>query len=962
MSIFITSNVTSRSFRIDGVADWQPESTSGTFTFVVDGTSYIYNLSLSEIQGPDTLTYSLANFTPNTLTFMPNTPYTLAAALQGSPNGNANYPNAATINYYILTEISGVSFTGFDNIKYNGDSLDTNSKLIINPGSFNTGTYTFTDSNIINSFKTTGISLNFNQFSGFDMGTNLVFDIQLETDDGTPLSNIPFQLDARISLTNITNLKANATFVNCDSLSANGFSVYIGPSNGTDPIATTSYSPVVPYTITNSIEQVEIIWSNFSVSGFNPSIETEYVLWMDSESGLTNGAVSGIPPGVVKTTLSINPSYITAVEDADATGFKVVYDLLYTSSTGDLLEISGGDTGNTFTLIITDSVSSGDIKTYTYASFLDGGSSFSPTSGVEYDLTLKVDAGIAGIGKVKYIAGATPFITVSNVLTPSQVIVTITNYTTVTGDKLVITPLSGSPSYVLPSGTSDTVTLLFGNNFSTIISASVQYTMTLWRNGGTVAGPTDTFELAPADDNPEFEVEIGTVTDVAFTIAFVRLYTPAAGDTLEIKTTGGTTLATYTITADEVEVGFDFARTYEYYTFSPPSFIPTPGTTYNLVLTSVAPGYFAPYTTTLLYSPALAPLDITNVSKNGFTIDYQYKSGDITNNKLIIIANDLPFVTITSNPTQPVPYLFTTFSPSFSPSQNVVYTVNLTDGPSLVMSGTFMISETIPALIITNATLTEFTVNYVNAPGDISGDTLVISTAGLPSLTLSSTPAIPITYQYTEFSPIFSPSQNVLYTVNLKNGATIVMSGTFTISGPPPPVPCFREGTRILCDMSGTETYLPIESLKPGMRVKTLQNGYLPIDMIGYTILKNPGHAERIQNRLYKCSTANYPTLTEDLYITGCHSILVDHLTDAQKQATIDQLERIFITDDKYRLMACIDERATPHADDAEYPIWHIALENTEYYQNYGIWANGLLVETCSKRYLKELSGMTLVV
>jgi hypothetical protein len=162
--------------------------------------------------------------------------------------------------------------------------------------------------------------------------------------------------------------------------------------------------------------------------------------------------------------------------------------------------------------------------------------------------------------------------------------------------------------------------------------------------------------------------------------------------------------------------------------------------------------------------------------------------------------------------------------------------------------------------------------------------------------------------------------------------------------------------------MSGTETYLPIETLKPGMRVKTSSNGFVPIDMIGYTTLKNPGHSDRIQNRLYKCAPANYPELTKDLYITGCHSILVDDLTEAQKQATLTQLKDIFVTKGKYRLMACIDERATPFADDADYPIWHIALENTEYYQNYGVWANGLLVETCSKRYLKELSGMTLVV
>ena len=37
---------------------------------------------------------------------------------------------------------------------------------------------------------------------------------------------------------------------------------------------------------------------------------------------------------------------------------------------------------------------------------------------------------------------------------------------------------------------------------------------------------------------------------------------------------------------------------------------------------------------------------------------------------------------------------------------------------------------------------------------------------------------------------------------------------------------------------------------------------------------------ERIKNQLYTCSTENYPELFEDLIITGCHSILVDELTE----------------------------------------------------------------------------------
>jgi len=59
-------------------------------------------------------------------------------------------------------------------------------------------------------------------------------------------------------------------------------------------------------------------------------------------------------------------------------------------------------------------------------------------------------------------------------------------------------------------------------------------------------------------------------------------------------------------------------------------------------------------------------------------------------------------------------------------------------------------------------------------------------------------------------------------------------------------------------------------------------------------------------------------------------------------------------------LPACVDERASVYLKEGPYAIYHLALENDNYYHNYGIYANGLLVESCSKRYLNELSGMTL--
>ena len=200
-----------------------------------------------------------------------------------------------------------------------------------------------------------------------------------------------------------------------------------------------------------------------------------------------------------------------------------------------------------------------------------------------------------------------------------------------------------------------------------------------------------------------------------------------------------------------------------------------------------------------------------------------------------------------------------------------------------------------------------------------------------------------------------SSSQNSAYT----SGTSLTSGGVYYLY---PNIPCFLEGSAILCQIDGNDVYLPIETIKPGTLVKTRLNGYKPVALIGKSQLQNPSHDERIQNRLYKCSPSVYPTLTDDLYITGCHSILVDSLTDVQKASTISRLGDIFITENRYRLMACVDERAEPWASEGSYTIWHMALENEDVRMNYGVWANGLLVETCSIQYMKKWSDMTLIV
>jgi len=131
--------------------------------------------------------------------------------------------------------------------------------------------------------------------------------------------------------------------------------------------------------------------------------------------------------------------------------------------------------------------------------------------------------------------------------------------------------------------------------------------------------------------------------------------------------------------------------------------------------------------------------------------------------------------------------------------------------------------------------------------------------------------------------------------------------------------------------------------------------------MIGKKDIYHRNLQERIKNQLYKCSPSKYPEVFEDLVITGCHCILVDNfINEDEKEKTIEINDRIFVTDNKYRLPACVDHRSSIYEIEGTYTIYHIALENENYYMNYGIYANGLLVESCSKRYLKEYSNMIL--
>ena len=172
---------------------------------------------------------------------------------------------------------------------------------------------------------------------------------------------------------------------------------------------------------------------------------------------------------------------------------------------------------------------------------------------------------------------------------------------------------------------------------------------------------------------------------------------------------------------------------------------------------------------------------------------------------------------------------------------------------------------------------------------------------------------------------------------------------------------CFKEDTKILCKINNTEQYIPIQALRKGDLVKTATNGFKSIYMIGWQEINHIISEKRTPNQLYVCSKANFPEATDDLIITGAHSILVSAITDRQREEIVEVLGKIYITGDKYRLPACVDERTTMYEKEGLCNIYHFALENDNYYMNYGIYANGILVETSSQRYLKEISTMIMI-
>jgi hypothetical protein len=159
------------------------------------------------------------------------------------------------------------------------------------------------------------------------------------------------------------------------------------------------------------------------------------------------------------------------------------------------------------------------------------------------------------------------------------------------------------------------------------------------------------------------------------------------------------------------------------------------------------------------------------------------------------------------------------------------------------------------------------------------------------------------------------------------------------------------------------EEYIPVENLKTGDIIKTATCGYKAIAFIGKSRLERPVDDPNKKNRLYVFNKKKCPGVFKDLCITGEHCTLHKSLTPEKQQQVREYMGDNYITESFHRVPACLDDRAEPYTNGntGSVTIWHFALEHNNLYNNYAVWANGLLVETCSIDFLKNKSGMELI-
>jgi hypothetical protein len=163
-------------------------------------------------------------------------------------------------------------------------------------------------------------------------------------------------------------------------------------------------------------------------------------------------------------------------------------------------------------------------------------------------------------------------------------------------------------------------------------------------------------------------------------------------------------------------------------------------------------------------------------------------------------------------------------------------------------------------------------------------------------------------------------------------------NGIYYSSGPV----CFEKNTLILVLENDNEVYRKVSTLNVGDYVKTYKKGYKKIKVIK-SFTYNFENITRLKNSLFKMKD-------HDVIVTGRHGILVDELTEEEKNNVKECGTELRYIEDKIVLPACASDKFERIVSDKEYELWHFALENDDVNAVFGVYINdGILSESCSE-------------
>ena len=157
---------------------------------------------------------------------------------------------------------------------------------------------------------------------------------------------------------------------------------------------------------------------------------------------------------------------------------------------------------------------------------------------------------------------------------------------------------------------------------------------------------------------------------------------------------------------------------------------------------------------------------------------------------------------------------------------------------------------------------------------------------------------------------------------------------------------CFLEGTKILTE-SGL---IKVEELKPGMRVKTSKHGYKAVTMVGMSRIFNSGNTSRGLNQLFQY-------VDSGLVVTGGHSVLREAVNGEELNRIKQSFGKVFFTEGMIRLPAMDDMSAIPYPVRGHFNIYNFVLEAPNDHINYGVYANGVLVESSFPYWVEQMQS-----